>query len=156
MMGENRAWQNIFSSSKWGIVIVCSTASGGLFSGETCNTFVLTDAAATGQNPAALNKDQNLWRAPPTSHFPLSMTTLSSSVTQTAAGRINGNSSPVHWESCAGWESGIQHKWWGISLCWRRGWVPSRSVHARSWASSWQTCSLKVAYNEGPVTPALI
>ncbi len=50
MMGKNRAWQNIFSSSKWGIMIVCSTASGGLFSGETCTAFVLTDAAAAGQN----------------------------------------------------------------------------------------------------------
>ncbi len=80
-------------------MIVCSTASGGLFSGETCTALVLTDA--TGQNLVALNEDKILWRAPSTSHFSLSRTTLSSSVTLTAARRINGNSSPMHWESCA-------------------------------------------------------
>lgn len=150
IMFENRVWQTIFSSSKWGIVIVCSTASGGLFSWETCTTFVLTDTAATGQNPAALNKDQSLWRAPSTSRFPHFpwLLCLPQSCKQPLA-----ESMQIHLP-CIGNSvlGGIQHKWWGISLGWRRGWVPSRSLHTRSWASSWQACSLKVACNEGPVT----
>lgn len=146
-MVKNGAWQNIFSPSERGIVIVCSTASGGLFSGKLVRHLCWQMQLLQG-------KTLWLWTKMKTSEELLllpSITILSSSITQTAAGRINGNSSTIHWEFCAraSLDGNLDFSINEEELAVVR--VPSGSLHTRSWASSWQ-----VVYNEGAMTPALI